>query len=528
MMAPGDEIESLGALVERAARLWPDRPALICDVSGRQVTFEELDRWTNRWANALAGLGVERRDRVAVSLPNGLEFPVTWLALAKLRATMVPLNRNYRLSDAGYVLTHSRSKLVVTDGANVELFEQCRADGAPIDAPVTIDGAGETRNLRELAETSSGESQAQVAVREDIVNVQYTSGTTGHPKGCLLSHGYWLTLARKNTDAPPAICADDVLLTAQPFSYMDPQWNLTSALMVGAPLVVLDGFHPSTFWDRVRAHGVTFFYCLGAMPTLMLKMPPSELDRQNEVTRVYCSKIPVNAHEELERRFGVPWFETYGMTEVGGVCSVSVADHDGLIGSGCIGTPNPLREVRIVDERGVRVERGQEGELLVRGVGLMDAYLDDPQANANAFREGWFHTGDKVRADTIGRLYFAGRTKDMIRRGGENVAAAEVEEVLASHPAVRLAACVAVPDEIREEEIKAYVVPADPAAPPSPTELADFCSTRLARFKIPRYWQFCEALPMTPSERVAKGELLARHADDPLRGCFDCVDGVWI
>lgn len=528
MIERSDAIESLGELVARAADLWPDQTALICDATERRVTFRDLHRWTNRWANALADLGISSGDRVAVSLPNVLEFPVTWLALAKLRATLVPLNSRAQLSDAGYILRDSAAKAVVTDTAHVELFEQCRADGAPIAPPLTIDGTSQGTNLTRLAATASDHTPGHDPVREDVANVQYTSGTTGRPKGCLLSHGYWLTLAIKNTSAPPAICADDVVLTAQPFSYMDPQWNLVSTLMVGAPLVVLDGFHPSTFWDRVRQHGVTFFYCLGAMPTLMLKMPYSEFDRKTAIKRVYCSKIPADSHRALEDRYGAPWYETYGMTELGGVCSVTVEDHDALIGSGCIGTPNAWREIRVVDEDGAQVPRGQQGELLVRGIGLMDAYLNAREANAEVFKNGWFHTGDRVRADDSGRLYFVGRTKDMIRRGGENVAAAEVEEVLASHPAVRIAACVAVPDEIREEEIKAYIVPTNAESAPDPTMLTEFCLKHLTRFKVPRYWQIVDSLPMTPSQRVAKGELRDREAGAPLRGAYDRVEGLWL
>jgi crotonobetaine/carnitine-CoA ligase len=207
---------------------------------------------------------------------------------------------------------------------------------------------------------------------------------------------------------------------------------------------------------------------------------------------------------------------------------VSTGDHGVAVGTGCLGRPVPGREVVIADERGAPLPRGETGELLIRGVGLMHGYHDDPEATDRAFRGGWFHTGDLARMDECGRVYYVGRTKDMIRRSGENVSADEVERALMLHPGVRLAAVIAVPDEVRGEEIKAYVVLADghDCADMPPAELADFCAGKLAYFKIPRYWSYAESLPMTPSERVAKGELRGDGQD--LRvGSYDRTDDTW-
>jgi crotonobetaine/carnitine-CoA ligase len=198
---------------------------------------------------------------------------------------------------------------------------------------------------------------------------------------------------------------------------------------------------------------------------------------------------------------------------------MSEVDHDELVGTGCIGRPTRDREAMIVDEAGRPVPRGETGELVLRGIGLMHGYHEDPEATARAFSGGWFHTGDLATMDSQGRIFYVGRTKDMIRRSGENISADEVERALLLHPAVRLAAVIAVPDELRGEEVKAFVVLDEEK---EPDELAEFCAGKLAYFKVPRYWTMTESLPLTPSERVAKGDL--RESELPT---YDRVRRLW-
>jgi carnitine-CoA ligase len=309
------------------------------------------------------------------------------------------------------------------------------------------------------------------------------------------------------------------MLTAQPFHYIDPQWNVAAGLLSGAELVILDGFHPSSFWSKVREHRVTYFYCLGAMPTLLLRMPADPRDREHAVRVVQCSAIPPALHAELERRWGVGWYEAFGMTETGGDLRVTDLDHDELVGTGCLGGPVSYRQVRIVDAGDQPVPAGETGEIALRGPGMMDGYLDNPAATAAVLRDGWLHTGDLGRMDGQGRVYHIGRLKDMIRRSGENVAAREVEEVLLTHPGVAQAAVTGVADELRGEEVKAYYV----AAGVKPSDLADYCRARLAAFKVPRFWQPAADLPRTDSERVAKSSLsrLAGPVYDTATGQWD-------
>jgi len=462
---------TLVAALRRAAQTWPERAAWTFD-PGRSYTFAEIDELSSGIAGALQRKGIRAGDRVAVLLHNQAEFPLTWLALAKLEAAMVPVNPRYRAVDAAHLLTSSRPVAVVT---NAELAALVAETGASLPSY-------DVTTLEPVPAFEAPEPEPT-----SVVNVQYTSGTTGSPKGCLLDHTYWMTLGRSLVEEFPRLSSDDVMLTAQPFSYIDPQWNVAAALLAGAHLVVLDGFHPSTFWAKVREHEVTYFYCLGAMPTLLLRMPAHPDDRNHRVRVVQTSGMPPALQAELEDRWGVGWHEAFGMTETGADLRVTDLDHDELIGTGCLGRPAGHREARIV-----------EGELWLRGPGMMQGYdgLPDP------FTDGWFRTGDLARIDDRGRVYLQGRIKDMIRRSGENVAAHEVESVLMSHPGVRLAAVIGVPDEIRGEEVKAFVV-----GEVSADELAAYCGERLAAFKVPSVWEFRDDLPRTPSERVAKEQL---------------------
>jgi crotonobetaine/carnitine-CoA ligase len=493
----------LGALTRRAAQQWGDRVAWVFDLPAAERTFTQVESETNQVANGLAREGVAPGEGVAILLPNAVEWPLAWLGIAKAGAYTVPVNTRYRSADARHLLAHGDVVAVVTDPADEDLANRV-AELQP--------GLPNLRLVTSVANVIEGSSTAPPPVpltAETLCNVQYTSGTTGLPKGCMLSHRWFCRLGQVAAEWVAPLGPEDVLLTAQPFSYVDPQWNIAAGLHCGGRVVVLDGFHPSTFWEKCRQHDATFFYCLGAMPTLMLEMPPSPSDRDHRVRVVSCSAIPPHRHTELEERFGVPWHELYGSTECGADIVVTSDDHDELVGTGLLGQPLPHREAVVVDADGRSLPRGQAGELLVRGLGMFDGYYRDPEATARAMADGWYHTGDLAVIDDEGRVRFAGRTKDMIRRGGENIAAAEVESVLQDHPAVKLAACVAVPDDLRQEEVKAFLVPIEGMAAEDMdlAGVAAYAEERLARFKVPRYWEVRTSLPMTPSQRVAKHDL---------------------
>ncbi|NYD59031.1 crotonobetaine/carnitine-CoA ligase [Nocardioides marinisabuli] len=482
--------ETLVEHLDEAAGRHPDRPAWTFDLGADDRTtwsFAEVAGASAAYAAALAARGVGAGDRVGVMTGNSADSPLLWLALQRLGAASVPLNVRYRHDDLGHVLADSGARLVVAAEEHHDLVRSA----------VDLTGGVEVLSPADL-QAHRDPAPSSIAGRVDpdaVVNVQYTSGTTGRPKGCLLTHRYWTTLGGSMVTEFPHLGPDDVMLTAQPFHYVDPQWNVAAALMAGAHLVVLDGFHPSTFWAKVREHDVTYFYCLASMPTLLLRMPPDPHERDHRVRAVQCSAIPPALHAQLEARWGVGWYEAFGMTETGADIRVGAEEHAALVGTGCLGRPAAHREVRL----------DEQGQLWLRGPGMMLGYLGlDSPFDA----EGWFPTGDLARLDDHGRVYLTGRLKDMIRRSGENIAAVEVEEVLLAHPAVRLAGVVGVPDDVRGEEVMAFVV----APGADEHELARWCEERLAPFKVPSRWALREELPLTASHRVEKAVLRAEAA----------------
>jgi acyl-CoA synthetase (AMP-forming)/AMP-acid ligase II len=475
--------ETIPDLLRHAARQYGRREFLrFPDTS---LTFDDADAQTDRLAGALVGKGVRPGDRVAVMMDNVPGWPLSWLATAKAGAIAVPVNVRYRAADLEHVLRDSGAVATLTTG---EHAAHIPGTVHPLD---TLDG-------------SSARTPNVPVKPDDIMNFQYTSGTTGFPKACMLTHDYWLRTAQITADQA-RLRDDDVMLMAQPYSYMDPQWATLMCLIGGIPLVVLPRFSASGFWPAVREHGATLTYVLGTMPLLLHKQPPSPLDRDNRMRLVLCSGIRPELHREFEERWGAPWRELYGSTESGPDLMAPI-DAVETVGTGAMGVPPPGKEV-VLDEA--------TGEILVRGAPMMTGYWNHPEATAHAFRDGWYHTGDLGIRDEHGYIRHAGRIKDMVRRGGENISCAEVESVLTQHPAVLQAALVPIPDDLWGELPKAFLQlrPGHAADEATAASVIEHARQRLARFKIPAYVEFVEEFSLTPSARIEKRHLLHPERD---------------
>lgn len=465
------------------------------------LTFAEVHDLVDRSARTLASFGITQGERIGIRLPNGSDWVVTWLAVLRLGAVAVPINCAYEISDLNHVLSDSGASMVITDEEGRDKVEATEAWAT-----------GSLRMTVDLVRSEHGTAPVDLPPLEDmtaqtLANLQYTSGTTGFPKACILTHEYWMTLglrAQENVEAG----VGDVTITAQPFSYMDPQWNTTLCLLARIPLVIRLRFSASRFWDWVREEGVTFFYVLGTMPTLLHKQGRSSTDRNNQVRIVTCSGIPPALHHQLEERWGAPWREAYGMTETGIDLCVPLTD-ESSVGSGIIGWPVPGKEARVLTPEGAEPVPGEQGELVVRGRPLMKGYWNLPEATAKVMHDGWFHTGDLVTQREDGAFRLVGRIKDMVRRGGENISSAEVENAANQHPDVIASAVVAVPDELWGEQVKLFLMPKEGRAPTC--ELAEdvfgLLQEHLARFKLPAFIAFVDTFPLTPSERIIKTQI---------------------
>jgi crotonobetaine/carnitine-CoA ligase len=500
-------------LVRDACRRDPDRPLLIFE-DGLAVTRRDLAARVESFAAALRER-IGPGDMVAIILDNRAEFMIAWLAVVALRATLVSVNPDVREHDARHVLRDSAAVLVIISPKHQALVDAVR-DDCPQLRDVVVVGDNEPDGLPgPVAGTTFSLDDANCE-REDIANVYYTSGTTGPPKGCMVDHEWWLRTVDVDLRLHPK-GPDDRMLCCLQFYYADPGWQVLAALRCAGAVVVMRRFSVSRFWNVVTSTGVTEILGIASIPALLLKAEPSPADRDHQVKRALQVAVAANLHREMTDRWGFPWVDGYGITEGNFVTRVPLALAEEMIGSGSIGIPVPEMTIRLVDGEGADVPRGATGEFWISGPGLMRGYLNRPEATAEVLRDGWFRTGDLGRQDERGLYYFVGRKKDIIRRSGENLAAAEVEEVLRAHPNVLDVAVIGVPDDLRGEEVKAFILPVEghSAATVPPEELVGWCATRLARYKVPRYIEYRTTdFPRTPSLRVQKTLLLSPEHDN--------------
>ncbi len=516
---------SFGALLDRAAADHAGREAFVFFERGEALTYGALRDQANRLANALAAIGVGKGTKVALMMPNVPEYPVSWFALAKLGGVAVPVNCRYTARELGYVLGDSGAEFLIVHRDHGELLGSLeRGPGAlAADHIVSVRGAipGAGRQWDELVEGAAPDFRGPAVGPDDLLNIQYTSGTTGLPKGCMQTHRYWVSAGHVMRHIDGADISR--ILAPTYFFYLDTQLMTAFALHTGATVYVANQLSASRFMDWVRAYGIEFVF----MFEPVFKQPPRADDGDNELKLCYILGLSKDNHAALETRFATIARERFGMTEAS-LLLYMPNDHAHMVGSGSCGIPAPFREVAILDPAGRPVPAGEAGELWVRGASLMQGYYNRPEANAEAFRDGWLRTGDLFRQDADGYYYVVGRIKDMIRRSEENIAAQEVEAVLRAMPEMIEAACVPVPDELRGEEVKAYIRLEGGLTPEDvpPDAVFAHCQGLLAHFKIPRYLEYRDGFPYGPSHKVEKQKLIAEKAD--LRaGCYDRVDGRW-
>jgi crotonobetaine/carnitine-CoA ligase len=497
--------------VERACLRDPQLPVMIFE-DGVVVTRERFWSDIESFAGYLESR-VQPTEHVAVMLGNRSEFMVTWLATMACRAVLVSMNPTAKSHDARHILQDADVRLVIVDAEHAELFRGLQAECPSLQEIVVVEG-DEPGGLSAYQGQWSGLRSADAS--HDITNVYYTSGTTGPPKGCMVDHEYWLHFSEVVMDAFE-IGEKDRFLCCLQFFYNDPPWQLLVSLKARTSLVVMRRFSVSRYWDVVRNNDVTVLFGIASTAVLLLRAPLQPEDRHHKVRLAIQIGITSGLHRELVDRWKVPWVEGYGLTETGLLTVMPTELAEEMVGSGSIGRVCKGVAARVVDANDNDVAVNEIGEMIFQAPGLMRGYFNRPEATLEVLRGGWFHSGDLGRIDEQNFLYFQGRTKDIIRRGGENVAAAEVENVLRSHPKVVEAAAVPSPDDLRGEEVKVFVLlaPGESAFTITPSELVQFSESRLARYKVPRFVEYqTEDFERTPSMRVRKQDLDRSHDDE--------------
>jgi acyl-CoA synthetase (AMP-forming)/AMP-acid ligase II len=501
----------------RTRARWADRPFLHIPAhcAGGQIdlTYEQAAEAVTRIAGVYRRAGFGAGHHVALWLDNRADFYLHWLALSAIGATLIPLGAELTPEEAGDLLERADVDLLIhlperRDAASRAAY---RVGTLALATP----GAFSSRHLAAASVPRSAGDPTNAAA------IVFTSGSTGQPKGCILPNEYFLAFGRWYRDLGGRCTlrpSEERLLTPLPLNHVNAlAFSSMGMILTGGCIVQLDRFRPSIWWSTVSDAHATVMHYLGVMPAMLLQLPPEPREQTHSLRFGFGGGVRSTHHASFEERFRVPLIEAWAMTETGGAGTLSTHVGPRNVGSGCIGQPSPqYSEATIASESGALVEAADAdrvGELLVRAAGsdphrgFFGGYYKDQQATAAAWEGGWLHTGDLARRAADGTFFFVGRRKQIIRRSGENISAAEVEAALGAQPCVKEVAVVPVPDDLREEEVFACIV-AEPDSVPSDalaTAILAGAGERLAYFKLPGYIAFVDSLPVTATQKLRYG-----------------------
>jgi len=474
----------------------------------RTVTYaEELDR-VRRTATVLSELGVGSGDRVHLHLGNCLEFYDLWFATGLIGAVMVPTNPLSTADEVVHVLDDAAPVLSVTQTALLDTVRAAAATSYRAVRVMAIEGAGQDTLATRTRTTAASVGRDVGATAAETAAILYTSGTTSRPKGVLVTHANYVQVGLA-VASHLEVTAEDRWLIVLPLFHANAQYYCTmSALVTGASLALAPKFSASRWGEQAVRHHATLASLFAAPIRMILASPPQHGEHREQLRAVLFAQNLTDAQAaSFEERFGTRLLQLYGMTET--VLPPTMNPNTTLRRWNSIGQALPGVQVRVTDAVGQCVPIGTPGELLIRGepgVTVAAGYLNHPTATAETFHDGWLHTGDLAHVDQEGFFYFVDRAKDMIKRGGENVAASEIERVVNEHPEVFECAAVGIPDSIRDEAILVYVVGNEPVTI-SEGDLFAWCRARLAKFKVPSKFVFTDALPRTSVGKIRKQAL---------------------
>ena len=506
-----DGESTIDAILSARAAQNPDR-RLIRFQDETSLTYGMLDRDATKLADALLAMGLAPGDKVAVMLANGPDYLRTWMALTRAALIEVPLNTGLKGDLLAHQLRLAECRAVVTAPEWLDRIQAEAGEDLPMLRHVVLTGAAAPSlpgiagyRLDDLLSAGREVRPAKRQGPNDPTVILFTSGTTGPSKGAVLSHHSHFEMAKICVRAME-YGSEDVLFSAFPLFHANARYlTVLAAMLADAEAVLHARFSASGFWDICRREGVTAFNYMGALLMMLHKQPPRDDDTDNLVRRAYGAPAPATICREFEARFGLRLIEVYGSTELG---TVTLNTVEGFRLGSC-GKPVPLYEVQIQDENGRPCPPGVDGEIVARPRepdAMFKEYYRMPDATVKAFRNLWFHTGDRGRTDEDGYFYYVDRMKDAIRRRGENISSWEVEKVIDRIEGVQESAVFGVPSELSEEEVMTVIV-AKPGASLQPAAILDRLQERLPWFAVPRYVRFAAALPKNTSERIEKYKL---------------------
>lgn len=505
MALPDVQRRTISAVYERVLEHIPDEIAQI-GPDGRYTVAESYAR-SLRIAGGLTELGVGRQQPVALLLDNSLDAVHAWTGTSLGGMIEVPVNTAYKGSFLSHILNDSGASALILEAGDVERVARIADDLTTLRTLIVHGDPAAADDMRGLFRVLGFDELAaakpiapQRLDPADLMAYMYTSGTTGVSKGVLVSQAHAYTYASREDQQRPT--EGDRILVTLPLFHLAGQWyGVYQALIHESRCVVEPGFSVSKFWPTVREHGITVTVTLGAMAELLQQCPPRPDDADNPLELAVMAPLASDI-EGFRKRFGVAVASVYGMSEIGVVLNGPPES----VAAGAAGFPRPGFTLRLVDAAGREVPAGAVGELWVRPdepLTVLRGYHNLPDKTAETLVDGWVHTGDAFRTDTAGRYYFSDRIKDALRRRGENISSFEVERVINTHPGVFESAVVGVPSDLTEDEIKAVVVPRENVTV-DPVELIEYLVERMPYFMVPRYLEFRDELPKTPTQKVHK------------------------
>jgi long-chain acyl-CoA synthetase len=486
---------NVAQLLERSALYHADRPALV--FGERRWTYAELDRDVSTLAAGFASLGLAVGERVALHLPNRPDFVLAYYALQKAGLVPLSLNVTYKAEELEYILANAAAAAVIT------------ADGidANLPPPERTPSVRHRLHAKDLGGLRGAASLRAVACdREDMAAILYTSATTGRPKGVMLTHANIVSNAYATVHHLKMTSADRGLCALPMFHCFGQNAIMNSLVTAGGTLVLHERFVPDAFVAAVAEHRITILYAVPTMYILFLSMPAKPDFSSVRLCFSAAATLPNDVEARWHATHGHWIQQGYGLTETSPFASYN---HDVAFRRGSVGTPIENVEMTIVDTEDREVADGELGEIVIKGPNVMKGYFGNPAATAEAIRDGWFHSGDIGYRDPDGYFFIVDRVKDMINVSGFKVFPREVEEVLFRHPAVKEAAVVGMPDPVRGEAVKAFVVLNENASVSAET-LQALCRSTVASVKVPERIEFIAALPKNPTGKILKKELRAR------------------
>jgi fatty-acyl-CoA synthase len=504
---------NVGSLLTMQANKFPDRTSLIYE--NKRSTYREFNRRSNQIANALLRFGLRKGDRVATLLFNSPELVEVFMGAAKAGGVFTPINFRLAAEEVIYLVNHSDARIFVFGEEFFSLVGKILPQLPKVEKFISVGKAPFARAIEyETVLRESKDEEPNIPLgEEDECQMLYTSGTTGRPKGAVLTHGNVLwnlvntLLAREDKEGETGLVTGPLYHAAALNNHF-----LIRLALAGAS-VLMKHFDPRIFMEIIQKEKVNVISGAPAMFHLLLNLPDVEKYDTRSITRctLGSSTLPDETKKKLLKLFpnagGV--YDVYGATEVSPTLTVLKAA-DSFRKTACVGPAVPFLEVRIVDSQDREVLREESGEIICRGPNVMKGYYKDPEGTAEALKGGWLHTGDIGRMDEEGFIYIVDRKKDMIISGGENIYPREIEELLYHHPKIREAAAVGIPDSLWGESVKAFVA-LKAGMTMSEEEVIEYCKAHLASYKKPKQVQFVDSLPRNPSGKVLKNLLRERQ-----------------